>query len=219
MTKPALCARCVIDGSTELLRAIQAARSDGHTSPAPRATFRGIVRNAAVLAEMPVQKILGKSRFRPEVRVRQAIVWVALRATKLSTVDMGRRLGGRDHSTIINSRDQGEDFYKRDPEFAAFCERLWAATEAEPFGMMLAEVVEPAPEPEPVTEAKPAKVWRTVKVRHEPGEYVPHSALDWKLEAEPECDPASVRNRAAHEAGSRALLAALKISYPERFAA
>src|SRR5690606_5161942 len=78
--------------------------------PAPRATFRSIVRNAAVLAEMPIQKILGKSRFRPEVRVRQAIVWVALRATKLSTADMGRRLGGRDHSTIIHARDQSEVF-------------------------------------------------------------------------------------------------------------
>lgn len=217
MTKPTLCARCVIDGSTELLRAIHAARPKGHASPAPRATFRGIVRNAAVLAEMPVQKILGKSRFRPEVRVRQAIVWVALRATKLSTVDMGRRLGGRDHSTILHARDQAEAFYERDPEFAAFCERLWAATEAEPFGMMLAEVV--APEPEPVAEAKPAKVWRTVKVRHEPGEYVPHSALDWKLEAEPEEAQDFALTRAAHEAGSRALLAALQIAHPERFAA
>lgn len=217
MTKSVLCARCVIDGSTALLRTIHAVRPKGHAFPAPRATFRGIVRNAAVLAEMPVQKILGKSRFRPEVRVRQAIVWVALRATKLSTVDIGRRLGGRDHSTILHARDQSEAFYERDPEFAAFCERLWAATEAEPFGMMLAEVVDPEPETPP--EAKPAKVWRTVKVRHEPGEYVPHSALDWKLEAEPECDAASARNRAAHEAGSRALLAALQISHPERFAA
>src|SRR5690606_13606303 len=146
---------------------------------------RVLFRSAAVLAEMPVQKILGKSRFRPEVRVRQAIVWVALRATKLSTADMGRRLGGRDHSTIIHARDQSEVFYERDPEFASFCERLWAATEAEPFGMMLAEVV--APEPE--------------------------------AEAEPECDASTRQTRAAHEAGSRALLAALKISYPERFAA
>lgn len=185
MTKPVLCARCMIDGSTELLRAIHAARPEGHAFPAPRATFRSIVRNAAVLAEMPVQKILGKSRFRPEVRVRQAIVWVALRATKLSTADMGRRLGGRDHSTIIHARDQSEVFYERDPEFASFCERLWAATEAEPIGMMLAEVVAPEPEPEP----------------------------------EPECDASTRQTRAAHEAGSRALLAALKISYPERFAA
>src|SRR5690606_5161943 len=75
--------------------------------------------------------------------------------------------------------------YERDPEFAAFCERLWAATEAEPFGMMLAEVVAPEPEPEP----------------------------------EPECDASTRQTRAAHEAGSRALLAALQISYPERFAA
>src|SRR5690606_35459605 len=105
VTKPTLCARCVIDGSTELLRAIHAARPEGHAFPAPRATFSSIVRNAAVLAEMPVQKILGKSRFRPEVRVRQAIVRVALRVTKLSTADMGRRLGGRDHSTIIHARD------------------------------------------------------------------------------------------------------------------
>src|SRR5690606_39977869 len=153
---------------------------------------RVLFRSAAVLAEMPVQKILGKSRFRPEVRVRQAIVWVALRATKLSTADMGRRLGGRDHSTIIHARDQSEVFYERDPIFASFCERLWAATEAEPLGMMLAEVV--APEPEP-------------------------AALDWKLEPEPECDASTRQPRAAHEAGSRALLAALQISYPERFAA
>ena len=175
----------MIDGSTELLRAIHAARPEGHAFPTPRATFRSIVRNAAVLAEMPVQKILGKSRFRPEVRVRQAIVWVALRATKLSTADMGRRLGGRDHSTIIHARDQSEVFYERDPEFAAFCERLWAATEAEPVGMMLTEVVAPEPEPEPE----------------------PEEAQDF------------TRTRAAHEAGSRALLAALQISYPERFAA
>lgn len=209
-----LCARCMIDGSAALLEAIQAARPAGHAFPEPRVLIRGIIRSASVLTDMPMAKIVGKSRFKAEVRARQAIVWVALRATRQSTPEIGRRLG-RDHTTILYASDRADVFYARNPDFAWLCERIWAAVEAHPAGPPVSALPEAKLDPEP----KPVKPYRTVKVRREPGEYAAPNALDWKLESEPEPDETFSKTERTYAEASRALLDALILNHPERVAA
>ena len=49
------------------------------------------------------RKILGKTRSQETVAARQIVMFLTRSLTNLSLKNIGRELGGRDHSTVIHS--------------------------------------------------------------------------------------------------------------------
>ena len=64
------------------------------------------------------QVIKGSARSREVVNARQAAMYLVRRMTALSTPDIGREFGGRDHTTVLHSLDQIEKKMKSDPTFS-----------------------------------------------------------------------------------------------------
>ena len=63
------------------------------------------------------QVIKGSARSREVVNARQAAMYLVRRMTALSTPDIGREFGGRDHTTVLHSLEQTEKKMKSDPSF------------------------------------------------------------------------------------------------------
>ncbi len=70
--------------------------------------------------------IVGRRRRKALVRGRAAVSWIAREATLRSLPQIGRAMGGRDHSTIINQLRRAEDLRAADPAFRRLTERLAA---------------------------------------------------------------------------------------------
>lgn len=111
--------------------------------------------------------IVGQQRFGHIVRVRQAVAHVAVNMGIHSTPQIGRAIGGRDHSTIIHANRKATILAERDPEYAHFIQRIKdEAAIAEPFlrdwgeqyEFALPRIAEPVvipsfiPKPDPVEE-------------------------------------------------------------------
>lgn len=70
--------------------------------------WRQIVADVAKKHKVSVKDILGISRFRHIVIARQEAMWrvrneIIVRGAPISLPEIGRRFGGRDHSTVIHS--------------------------------------------------------------------------------------------------------------------
>ena len=86
-----------------------------------------ILDRAAQLFDVPRAAILGRAKTRRVVLARQAVAWaLRKRYTSLSLVEIGERLGGRDHTTIIYSVAAAEQRAKQDPEYRAYLQALIA---------------------------------------------------------------------------------------------
>ncbi|MFC3442571.1 helix-turn-helix domain-containing protein [Sphingobium rhizovicinum] len=68
--------------------------------------------------------ITGPSRARAFFRPRAAVCWLAVELKLGSTTVIGRAIGQRDHTTIIDAHRRGEDFRLRDPAFKRLTDRL-----------------------------------------------------------------------------------------------
>ncbi len=66
---------------------------------------------------VPKELIVGKTRKAAVMRARHALVYVARVKLNVPYKKLGRALGGRDHSTIIHSFEQGKFLFYTDPEF------------------------------------------------------------------------------------------------------
>jgi hypothetical protein len=116
-----------------------------------------IVALAAEIGAVEQDQILGKTRKRPVVRVRQACYLVA-RDYRYSYPRIGA-LMQRDHSTVIHGVGVADYLTRRDPVFAAFVAKLRAAAkETQPFvkgqwrGSLPFQapiISEPSPKPKP----------------------------------------------------------------------
>jgi hypothetical protein len=62
-----------------------------------------IIRAVGLFHDISELDIKGSSRLRPHVEARFEVCWLARQLTSLSTAEIGRALGGRDHSTVINA--------------------------------------------------------------------------------------------------------------------
>ena len=62
--------------------------------------------------------VKGPSRSREAVTARQAAMYLVRRMTNLSTPDIGREFGGRDHTTVLHALEQVETKLQNDPGFA-----------------------------------------------------------------------------------------------------
>lgn len=69
-----------------------------------------IISIACKTFDIPRHLIISKTRKREVVQVRQLIAYIAKQNLDVSLSFIGRKLGGRDHSTIINSIKTIKDF-------------------------------------------------------------------------------------------------------------
>ncbi|WP_407529403.1 helix-turn-helix domain-containing protein [Methylobacterium oryzisoli] len=76
----------------------RAARSVDAVSP-----VRNILRLVAHVSGVPADEIMGERRHAPIVKARQIAAWLANRHTKASLGEIARRLGGKDHTTILHA--------------------------------------------------------------------------------------------------------------------
>lgn len=122
-----------------------------------RALMADIITLAAEMAMIDRKVLVGRTRYRRVVRVRQACMLLA-RENGHSYPIIGKAFG-RDHSTIIHGCEVAEDCIKRDPIYAAFVDRLRAASQsARPYiaSRLTAPVfIAPTPAPAPAKVAKP----------------------------------------------------------------
>lgn len=97
-----------------------------------RARVADIITLASQMAAIERKVLVGRTRYRRVVRVRQACMLLA-RENGHSFPTIGRMFD-RDHSTVIHGCEVAEDYIARDPGFAAFVERLRAsAMRAQPY--------------------------------------------------------------------------------------
>ena len=99
------------------------------------ATYRigDLLNIASQTSRLSVKTITGKSRYELHKNVRFAVAMIA-RDFGHSYSQIGRRLGGRDHTTIINAVKKAKIYYERCDEFAKLVDTIRAkADEIDPF--------------------------------------------------------------------------------------
>ena len=80
-------------------------------------TFFQILSYVAKKHTINKRKILGKTRNQETVAARQIVMFLTRSLTNLSLKNIGRELGGRDHSTVIHSCNLVEKKIKESPSF------------------------------------------------------------------------------------------------------
>jgi chromosomal replication initiator protein len=68
--------------------------------------------------------LISERRTRSVARPRQAAMWLAKQLTVRSLPDIGRRFGGRDHTTVLHAVRRIEELKQADPQLAADLEAL-----------------------------------------------------------------------------------------------
>ena len=71
-------------------------------------------------------RLTGRERNNRVFVPRAAICWV-LRENGLGMAEIGRRIGGRDHTTIIHACRRAEELRTTDPSFRGLCAQLQAS--------------------------------------------------------------------------------------------
>lgn len=88
---------------------------------APVALIQGLV---ALHYGIPVEEMKSQRRARPVARPRQVAMYLAKQLTPQSLPEIGRRFGGRDHSTVIHACRQIERLSACDETIARDVEAL-----------------------------------------------------------------------------------------------
>jgi len=82
-------------------------------------TVRQIVRAVTHFYGIPLDEVLSASRKSRTARIRQIACYLAKALTDKSLPEIGRRIGGKDHTTVIYSLRKIESLLKTDPSLAA----------------------------------------------------------------------------------------------------
>lgn len=90
----------------------------------PRVFVADIIAEVSHVFRVPEAALQGKTRSRPIVRPRQVCCYLSRHLTPLSYPQIGRHLGGRDHSTILHGRWQAENLMSRSAEFTAYVDAV-----------------------------------------------------------------------------------------------
>lgn len=97
----------------------------GDGLPARRDGLHAIIAEVAWHMGLARSAITSPCRKAEFVRARAAIVWIALRLGTRSLNQIGRALGGRDHSTVRSAWTKAEEELRpRDPAFRRMTDRL-----------------------------------------------------------------------------------------------
>jgi hypothetical protein len=90
----------------------------------PALTTPNIVKVVAAFYDISAHELLSSSRLRRSVQPRQIAQFLAKTLTRRSLPQIGRLIGGRDHTTVLNSIRKIEARRARDPAFAAEIKQL-----------------------------------------------------------------------------------------------
>jgi hypothetical protein len=113
---------------------------------ARQARVADIIRVAAQMSHISEDKITGPDRHRSIVRVRQACYVVARRSGH-SYPQIGRLIGGRDHSSVLHGIDTAAAIAERDDEYSAFIDALdYQSLNVVPFAPVPAAVANAVPD-------------------------------------------------------------------------
>ncbi len=93
----------------EALRALTAASSTGPPTPDV------VMRTVAQFFNLPVNSLTGKARSKMVADARHIAMYLLREECQLSLKDIGRLLGGRDHSTVIHAVHKVELLMRTDP--------------------------------------------------------------------------------------------------------
>jgi chromosomal replication initiator protein len=78
-----------------------------------------IIRFVADYYGYQVRDVLSPEKAAPLVRIRYTIVYIIRRCSDASFPNIGRRMGGRDHSTILHNQGLAAKRVEEDPAYAA----------------------------------------------------------------------------------------------------
>ena len=92
---------------------------------------------------VPLRDILSAIRTRDVVRVRQVAMWLCRRTTLKSYPEIGRRFGGRDHTTVLHSERLIEALRLKDPVIAQELELLTVEVLSHPSSKPVSEEATP----------------------------------------------------------------------------
>jgi chromosomal replication initiator protein len=111
--------------------------------PMAQEVLRGIIREPSRSASIDqIQRIVGehfqvrvadlksKNRSQSFALPRQVAMYLSRDLSRASTTEIGRRFGGKDHSTVIHSTNKIREMMRKDPEFAATIQLLREKAEA-----------------------------------------------------------------------------------------
>lgn len=83
-------------------------------------TLNDIIAAVCEAYKLPPQALAKRARHAEIAQPRQVVMWIARDMTKLSLPDIGQRLGGFDHTTIIYGVSRVELRMKKDPTLLPF---------------------------------------------------------------------------------------------------
>jgi len=106
-------------GTPITLEAVQSALSDSRYTAARRLTVDRIQRAVAEEFKISLDDMVSKRRARVVARPRQIAMYLSKTMTKRSLPDIGRRFGGRDHTTVMHAVKRVSELCNDDPEFKA----------------------------------------------------------------------------------------------------
>lgn len=116
----------------------------------PTHRIHDLITLAARATKLTNSDITGPKRFNPIMRVRLAVYKVAHDWGLHSNTQIALACGRSDHTTVISGVRSANEFYSRDPDFAALVDRLKAdCAAAEPFLDPVAAKVIQLPKPTP----------------------------------------------------------------------
>ena len=94
-----------------------------------KVTVEEIQRKVAEHYNIRMSDMVGPKRQRSIARPRQVAMWLAKRLTTRSLPDIGRRFGGRDHTTVMHGVRKIDELRESDPQIAEDLELLKRALE------------------------------------------------------------------------------------------
>jgi chromosomal replication initiator protein len=86
--------------------------------PGPKLTVEDIQVKVCCFYNIKPEEMRSACRAAPIARPRQMAMYLARRMTRRSLPELGRRFGGRDHTTVMHSISRVEALAKADPDLA-----------------------------------------------------------------------------------------------------
>ena len=97
----------------------EAARADAELRSMGIIPIGAIVGACAAFYGVPISSLFAERRTKDIVKPRQIAMYLAKELTPRSLPDIGRRIGGRDHTTVLHGVRKIAALLKRDPNLAA----------------------------------------------------------------------------------------------------
>jgi chromosomal replication initiation ATPase DnaA len=92
--------------------------------PSQSTRMARLIETASITFNVSVGAMTGAIRSGPMVRARFAVMWVARELFGFSTPVIGRALGNRDHSTVLNGLKRAEELRIEDSDFREITDGL-----------------------------------------------------------------------------------------------